>query len=443
MKFFIKYMDILIKNELQKISSSLNMKHTKKAAELITSAVSSNILNISDATTLKSILFESGIPLNENTILLAQNLLENDIPVNKETLTKLKQAIQMYNLQDSKETFLASKQKIDLLPPAESEFVSIKNTDKKTNIGEKQSFDLPKIIKQPPPNITPEILQKAIFALSNDIKINNANINAISKFAENKNFYSQLSEISNSLQFFEDVPIQKDNGLENEIVTIKEMVSKILISGRKDLFVVEDSVNSQPLKELLLQKFSLNFDEPKELINEKIQILYENLLEAIEFIETLENLDYKMEINNLKQTLVNTRDTCALIPLLKDSILIPFPINISGNIREAELYLIKDKGKNNKKKGSLNALLSLNMVNLGKIESYIQKEENMITIQFKLENIEVKSLIKREIRYLRILLGAYNLKSVTYLDLNEPFNLVKEIEIKAINNNYSSIDKSV
>ncbi|MCL2610894.1 MAG: flagellar hook-length control protein FliK [Defluviitaleaceae bacterium] len=442
-------MDIIIKNELQKLSASQNVKHIKKAAELVKFAVSSNAINISDANVLKSILLEAGLPLNDDTLLLVQNLLENDIPVNKETLTKLKQAMRMYKLEENIVKQVAAygvnatktcEQPTSETGVARREAVEgqihnqTQNKQKSPISVYSNEFTLPKIMKQPAPVINPEALQKAIFTLANDIAINKSNINAVVQFAENSNFYKQLTEISESLELLGGVPVKtKESDQVALTVSIKEAVAKMLIPERNNI------LGNEPIKESLLQKFSMNLNEPREQIDKKLEDLHKNLSQSLEFIETLEDSEHKTELNNLKQILMSSRDYCALLPQLKDAIFIPLPINIIGRTEEAELYILKNN-KKNKGGGVQSALLSLNMQNMGKIESYIQKEENTLSIQFKIESIEVKDLIKRDIQSLRTLLGAYNLKNVTYLDFSEPFNLVKEIEIKAVYDNYSTID---
>ncbi|MCL1924491.1 MAG: hypothetical protein FWF50_02780 [Defluviitaleaceae bacterium] len=433
-------MDILIKNELQKMSSSFEIKNMKKAAEVVKSAVSSNAINNIDANALKSILLEAGIPLNDDTLSLAQNLLKNNIPVNKQTLTKLKQAMQIYdleasNLEKTKENNETNFKKGEHIKQNQPPIVTVN--------------DLPKIIKKPDPIIKPETLQKAIFTLANDIKIDKQNTNAVTKLAENINFHKQLSNISQILESFKDLPIEEKQikkedlqDLKKATVHQKEQTKQTIKEAIYELLTKENSIEKHTEKQLL-QKFSLNLNEPRDLINNKLELLHKNLSEALQFTQTLENLtqEQQEELNNLKQALSNTRDTCALLPQIKDVIFIPLPINIEGQTHEAELYIWQN-GKN-KEKNSSSALLSLNMSSLGKIESYITKEENTINIQFKLSDDKAKLLIKREIETLRNLLGKYHLQSISYLNLEEPFNLIKQVEIKEIHSSYSSIDHRV
>ena len=113
---------------------------------------------------------------------------------------------------------------------------------------------------------------------------------------------------------------------------------------------------------------------------------------------------------------------------LKSSIFLQIPVNINNFSTTAELLIFSNKkNKNNiKNNKSGSALISLNLLNLGKLEVFINKINSDISCQFKLEKDSIKSLIKENILLLDNYLKDKNLilKDITFKDLDESFSLI-------------------
>ena len=379
-------MDVFIKKEIEaKIEMPLNLKAEKKILE----SLSSPAIQVKEATLknftspIENLLAELQLgKTTEEDKKLVASLLKNNVAVNKETFTNLKRAVNMYNL--------------------ESEAKEVK----KEVINKEVKNDIHEPLKEN------QALQKAIFTIANNIKVSMPNISAIENLSENLNFYKQLEAVSESLQKTEDF-------------SLREAISKILNKNMP---------NESVSKEVLIKNFSFELAE-KEQIDLKLEVIHKNFKEAFEFVENktqdtafVETLteEAKEEIEVLKKNLQITRDTCSVLTQIRDVIYIPLPINILKEAREAELYIFKNN-KPATEKGAVSALISLNMTNMGRVETYIykEKEEQNLKLEFKLENREVQNIIKENILSLNTLLASYNVTSITYSKLEEPFNITK------------------
>ena len=92
--------------------------------------------------------------------------------------------------------------------------------------------------------------------------------------------------------------------------------------------------------------------------------------------------------------------------------------------------MFKDK-KNNKSSSEKNAsaLISLDLENLGCVETYINKISSDVSIQFRLENEFAENFIKSNLDLLNDYLAAKNLniKNVQIKKLEEKFSMISNI----------------
>ncbi len=113
---------------------------------------------------------------------------------------------------------------------------------------------------------------------------------------------------------------------------------------------------------------------------------------------------------------------------LKNNMFLQIPININNFSTTAELIIFSNKKNknNNSKNNSGSALISLNLLYLGKLEVFINKINNDISCQFRLEKDVTKNLVKENIDLLNDYLKDknFNLKDVTFKDLDESFSLI-------------------
>lgn len=196
------------------------------------------------------------------------------------------------------------------------------------------------------------------------------------------------------------------NDLEQNL-KLKEVVSEAVNKALKAL--------PPNLSKVLTETYSLNFQEPQELIDQKITALKENLNKAAEVAA---------RFNQPAESFVLARDTIEFINNFQQDIYLPFPITINNQTSMGEIFVFKDRGSAKKDKENLSVLVALNTAALGKVEAYIQKYNKNLNIQFRLENVETKKIFSRAGDNLKSLLPEYNLQSISYLLLEEEFTVV-------------------
>ena len=157
--------------------------------------------------------------------------------------------------------------------------------------------------------------------------------------------------------------------------------------------------------------------------------------------ETLNNLKFKTEealkiANNspdeipaaLNRALENINNNLSLIDQLKTCVYIPIPLNAPAGHNEGELYIFKDGRGKGAKGGAKSALIGLNTVSIGRVEAYIQKEDNKLNLQFRLEDPKTSDLIKKHTPELTELFESANLKltALSITSLDTPFNIIQK-----------------
>jgi len=165
----------------------------------------------------------------------------------------------------------------------------------------------------------------------------------------------------------------------------------------------------------------------------------ENSLGLLE--EALNNLKFKTEealkiANNssdeipaaLYRALENINSNLSFIEQLKTCVYIPIPLSLPTGHTEGELYIFKDGRNKGSKGGAKTALIGLNTVSIGRVEAYIQKEDNRLNLQFRLEDPKTSNLIKEHSNELIELLERANLKltALSTTGLDAPFNILQK-----------------
>lgn len=388
-------MDILIKNEIA--NSLLNMKVEKKEVELLETIINNKAKSTTSFGALKfeepkniikDFLMEENIKVTEEAKTLVSALIKNNIGVNKQTFTNLKRAVQINNFKNPTENY---------------------------------------------ENLQKENLQKAVFTIANEIKVTSSNINAVEHFSKNITLHSQIEIVLENVQKTYEIPPYKGENIAEAVTYIlnKDIQVEKKFSGENY------EKNPKENYENIIKNFSFELNE-KEQIDLKIKSLHTNVKEALEFLEeivkdenfiktlTEENVE---ELEILKNNLQTTRDSCTILTQLKDVTYIPLGVTISNEIREAEIYIFKNNKVSNEK-GSVSALVSLNMEHIGKIETYVIKQERDLMLEFKLENEYAENIIKENIGSLNVLLNSYNVKSIAYSKLKEPFSILDLVHIE-------------
>lgn len=159
-----------------------------------------------------------------------------------------------------------------------------------------------------------------------------------------------------------------------------------------------------------------------------------NIKENINLSKTILEKNELYDTNNISKNIDNINKNIDFMSALKDTTFLQIPLNINNHQTNAELFVFKDKKKaKNKNKNCGSALISLNLANLGNIETYINKIDNNISCQFRLEDKKIKNFIKENINLLNLYLKEKNLilKEVSFKEINESFSLISPEPNKA------------
>lgn len=183
------------------------------------------------------------------------------------------------------------------------------------------------------------------------------------------------------------------------------------------------SPSDKAVKEKIISKYTIKAEnaDPKE-IDKALNELKSN----IQSLKTglTENNPVNSKIIRLADDINRNID---FLKGLKNSIYVQVPMNINNRQTNVELYVFKHKGnkKTNSDPAPQSALISLDLLSLGHLETYIQKRGNNINCQFRVENDDIENFIKSNIQFLNDKLNLVNLNLVNcvYKKTEQPFNL--------------------
>lgn len=447
-------------------------------------------LNISNEENLKLILSSMGINYSKNNLDLIKLLLNCGMQINKENLKEISSNLNLFenlplekiefliknNFSLSKENALQLenyiKNNTNLTNQLKDLFANVSNKNQLLNI--LKTFNIDK-------DISKDIFE--IFKSFSNIKSE-----IFSNIQKDENNLNKLFEIINNQENIENSNILKnflgnlDIDTKNKKEIIKNFIDFIvpnkLIFDKKSLLKFENNLIKLNSNQNNFEKeiFSLLFKNtdfkiikdliPKTLITQKnfiknISFNFENSdsKELEEFLNNIKENTNKLKLNfekndfnNLKlnNSIENINKNLDFISNIKNINFLQIPLNINNNETNAELFIFKDKKNNkNKNNSSGSVLLSLNLYNLGLLETYINKLDNNIFCQFRIKNQQTKKLIENNLNLLDIYLKEknLNLKEVSFKNIDEKFSLISsnlfENEIKENFNSFNNFNKEI
>ncbi|MBE6011696.1 MAG: flagellar hook-length control protein FliK [Lachnospiraceae bacterium] len=204
----------------------------------------------------------------------------------------------------------------------------------------------------------------------------------------------------------------------------KNIEGKIIIDEKEEMpFPVKKEGEPEKIlsKEEAIKKVLLKFENPEE-INELLNDLRTKASKAEEIIEKSggQRDEAGRIINNFKENIefLNEIKTCVYVPI---------PIHTSKGPMEGELYVFGEKSAK-KKGGAISALIALNTLNIGRIEAYIQKSEKRLNIQFRMNNMEAMTLLRKNTGILGNLLKekGYEITALDVMEMEKAFNLISD-----------------
>ena len=101
---------------------------------------------------------------------------------------------------------------------------------------------------------------------------------------------------------------------------------------------------------------------------------------------------------------------------IRNQIYVQLPYAMGDSQTDVSLYVFKDarKATASDGRGVSSAFLSLETSNLGLFETYVQKKDNSIHLQFRLKNEKTIDLVRENISRLDTLLGEFDMKLTSY-----------------------------
>lgn len=442
-----------INNIKDGLNQSLILKQNLEETHIKTS-------NINE--TLKDILKSYGFMVNDETINMLINLLDNNIPLNDNILKQLDKALKLFNLNDDK---ISDKiyNKIDVEKAIFMLNNKISVTKSNAQIlegfinGESHLMHRLTSLGESIEKIeNSEIKHELINTLLKNVFLNTSGNNQINKINDNyfnliKNTIIANIQKNNIITKEDIVKIEKQLQLNNITTTnLNEILESNLDLNKTEIIEIMKILHYN--NEFLKENTTLNIDY-NDSLNYELSHFKNNLIKNLTNIFSLNpNSDTPKDIdiilNKLKENLIKaenillntnnsdtlknitqTKETLDFLNLIKDSIYIPLPLNIGQQNIESEIFVFKDsKLKENSKKNATSALVALNTVNLGRIETYIQKNNNNLNLQFRLENMETETVLKANINKLYSLLNNfdYSIKSYSIIPIETPFNILSK-----------------
>lgn len=180
--------------------------------------------------------------------------------------------------------------------------------------------------------------------------------------------------------------------------------------------------NADQLTQLLEQSYQLDLTQPKVHIEQSMDRLLHNLHTLSETLADpaqLEQLSPETR-TALTQQLHQIQQQVSFAQSLDHALYLPLPLVIDKQPLEAQLFIFKDSPNSSQKKGrsSASALIGIDTANLGRVETYIQKIDEQLHLQFRMDQPRTLQLFKH---HLALLTDQLSVSSVSYSLLDEPF----------------------
>ena len=200
---------------------------------------------------------------------------------------------------------------------------------------------------------------------------------------------------------------KEDNNFINKLLSNKSMIffNEIM----KDLYLSPEQLKDKDKLKDSLNKLYKYINNIESLLSNQETIEYKGLLKASQEIKN--NLEFMNQLNKF------------------DSF-VQIPIKLNDNNSQAELYVFRKRKHSKKQSNSVSALIALELVNIGQIEVFVQKNDRDIFLQFSLESDLYIKTVKGHINKLINSLNSkgYQVKSLTFNKLENSFNILKPIK---------------
>lgn len=342
------------------------------------------------------ILNKFEIPVNNENRQVIRLMAENNIPLTEENVNKA----MFFKYSD---VDISSDKLLFLLEeniPAQKDTVSVLNGIMDNSISMKNS--IMSICEEIVSIKDTDVGEKLFELLEIDENIFK------SDFLNLKN--SDLKGLNLKASDFKSLDLKNSDYKNNEVILkhiFNEISDKLFIKLNKDDFKNAEKKLSQ------IYDIAVKGKKIAENNNEVLTKAFDNVRKNIEFTN---------HINEYKQY-------------------IQIPFSFGANKKEqCELFVFKNpKGsKINTKNASM--LLGLDTAFLGRVEVYINKNINSLSMQIKSDKNESLSIMKKNFSKLDALLKnkGYSINAISFKNIDEPFDITKKLENEDNNNNINN-----
>lgn len=162
---------------------------------------------------------------------------------------------------------------------------------------------------------------------------------------------------------------------------------------------------------------------------EQLKQFYENLHEKVVKLAEMGSQNVGDKTNNLSKDAHQVKNAIEFINDLNQRFnYIQVPMLFGDQLLHSELYILNDKRKIKGDKGTLTALIRLDMVNLGHLDIYVTKSDKNVTIQFFTEEESKNTLIENKVFAIHNQLGKLGFKvlGISVSKKEKEFNVVED-----------------
>lgn len=269
-------------------------------------------------------------------------------------------------------------------------------------------------------------IEKLLFLLKEDLPIDEKVITELNKVVLAKSGFE--SSIETLIKSVTNLSLTDEN---------EKIALLSILSNNKDV----KNITKKDITRLIDLNFRLKPDSvTKETISEYFSRIVTILNKAKEAVNSSESESLKRVAKNIEQ-IERSIDFMSNINKSKEFFQLPF---ILGDTKsQADLYIFKNK--NNKiDNNRASALLSLDLANLGHIETFVEKNGNKVVCQFRLENEKKVEFAKKNTQKLFDYLKekGYNLNGATFKILADEFTILNSKEDFDVSKNNNQSKKS-
>lgn len=464
-----------------------------------------NQKNINDTSfELKKQLIELGIKPDKNNIEIAEAIKQNEIPLSKNIFNKIADTIiALKNVTPQKAAFLIANK---IAPEKENLALLNRIVDEKQKVGTmlKSTFEslskltdkntmesLSKILIDNPEkeiaqygksvakssdqqNAVLRNIVDSVFSSkeqNNDLMLSEVKqklqefaseflkntSEEVLKFTKDENLFTDkaLSYLKENISNFETTPINRGEPIENIIKNLFHQLkantkeeknpSEYEISLKKP---IESDEYKKQLEEAF-EKFNVKINETTTKEDLKIKDIYKDLYKKLELIKNAVTQSADLQKDDILNKIENLQSNLKFINDINNhSIFLQIPLNIQGRNTTGDIYVLKKRYKNKKiDPQNASVLISLNTPNLGQIDSLITVNKKNISLNFRVEEQSIISIIKENYIqiYNSLLDKGYKLVDVKYRLIEEEINVInaEHIMLKELDLNKQSIDYKI